>query len=148
MIDVRFRLARRPDPGQLVGWWRRLLTRAGRLLLEETAEIITEDATFARYLDIVERLLAAAGGDLWVGRHLPEMVGVEHTQQVSVRPPAGEGAKMFRMSLDVWRTTPGVGEFAAEADLDRLADELDQRAARRVPAGSVEWRIQQLVIRR
>ncbi len=41
-------------------------------MLDEIEDITTDEATFARYLDIVAQMMASRGGDLYIGRRLAD----------------------------------------------------------------------------
>jgi SAM-dependent methyltransferase len=149
LIFARYVLAHLPDPRATIVDWSNELAPAGRLVLDEIEDIATDEATFARYLEIVAQMMASRGGDLFTGRRLADPrpfdeEGSVHSQRATIAPPSSVVAQMFRMNLETWRADPWVTGNVGPADLEHLDRALSRLStAQRV--GEIVWTHRQLV---
>jgi trans-aconitate 2-methyltransferase len=149
LVFARYVLAHLPDPMAAVADWSNELAAAGRLVLDEVEDIATDQATFARYLEIVAQMMASRGGELYIGRRLADRQlfddeGSVHSQRATIAPPSSVVAQMFRMNLETWRTDPWVTDNVDPADLDRLHRELS-RLSTDERVGEIVWTHRQVV---
>jgi SAM-dependent methyltransferase len=142
LVYARFRHARflvthLARPEATVARWAAQLATGGRLLLEDTEAMETEDATFGEYIARVEERLAERGHRLIAG---PVLASVATRSRLAiVAPPAGLAAAMFRLNLDSWCEDGAVRDRLGAA-LERLFG--DQRT------GVITWRVRQAVVER
>jgi SAM-dependent methyltransferase len=108
LVYARYLLTHLARPFEAVQSWARALAPGGRIALEENEWIETDEAVFSKYLAIVERMLAAAEHDLYVGRQLAQHRGwnglaVAHSEVRRVGVDSARTAHMFLMNFRSWR---------------------------------------------
>lgn len=135
LVYARFLVTHTADPAAAVACWAAQLAPRGRLLLEDTEAIETEDPAFAEYLARAAERLAANGQRLMPGPLLAGLAG--DSAVVTLSPPTGRAAAMFRLNLASW-----CDDAAARR---RLGAALDERAADR-RTGIITWRLRQAVV--
>src|SRR5262249_12729931 len=111
LLFARFELTHVVEAPAVVAGWGTQLRPGGALWLEETEWIETSVPGFSLYLSIVERLLAAQGHVLYVGRVLEaagEIKGLERRSSQVFRLPVGTAAaaELFHMNIQTWKTHP------------------------------------------
>lgn len=144
VVYARYLLAHLADPVAAVDHWRGGLAGGGVLLLEEVATIDTDDAIFARYLEVAAGLLASRGTDLYVGDRLDAGDTIVD-RRASISPPAGLAAELFALNLGVWRDDPWVTAHVRAAELDDLAREIDERTDW-ADTGVITWTHRQVAL--
>ncbi|MDP8927863.1 MAG: osmotically inducible protein OsmC, partial [Actinomycetota bacterium] len=149
LIYARFVLAHLREPEGAVTAWASQLSPAGMLALDEVEWIRTTNPVLSSYLDLVARLLAGRGSDLYVGPRLHILTQGRGWRQRSSRlrtleVPARVAAELFAMNLAVWRCDPSL----VPADrVDELGVELQELASS--DAGEVvAWGLRQVTIER
>jgi trans-aconitate 2-methyltransferase len=135
VLYCRLLLSHLPSPQAVVERWRTQLRPGGLLLLDEVESIETDVPAFARYLALVDAVLANRGTELCVGPRLHAMPGHVSSEIVRVTPPAAVAARMFRMNLESWRDEVADAELVA-ASLECLTE------------GMIVWRLRQVAFRR
>lgn len=147
LVYARLLLTHLRDPGDAVRRFASQLRPGGRLLLDELEWIRTGDAVFARYLEIVERMLASRGQCLRVGPRLAALAGRLRVTRSEVREhevDARHAAAMFSLNLEQIRRDAHTRAGVPSRDLDTLAGDL---AALRAGGGpAVRWGLRQLVV--
>jgi SAM-dependent methyltransferase len=143
LVYARYLLTHLPRPLESVTGWARALAAGGQIALEENEWIETDEAAFSTYLAIVERMLAAAGNDLYVGRRLAQHsdwngLTVAHSEVCRVPVDSTLTARMFLMNFRVWRHQDFVREHYAGHELHALERELD-RLAKSPPRTDAIW---------
>jgi SAM-dependent methyltransferase len=133
LLFGRYVLSHLPDPAGTVARWAAELAPDGRLLLEENVGIETSEEAIATYLDLAATRMAAAGGDLYVGRFLMRFEG----RTVTFSPPVASAVTIFELNLSAWGDA--AASAAVQPGLARLRS--NQRT------GLVTWRLRQAVIR-
>lgn len=129
LVYARYLLAHLPRAFELVQSWAKTLAPDGRIALEENEWIETDEAVFSKYLAIVDRMLAAAGKDLYIGRRLAEYCswdGLTTADSEVCRVPVDSArtAQMFLMNFRTWRHQDFVREHHRASELDALEREL------------------------
>jgi SAM-dependent methyltransferase len=143
LVYARYLLTHLPRRFEAVQSWARALTSGGRIALEENEWIETDEAAFSKYLAIAERMLAATGSDLYVGRRLAQHRGwnglaVAHSEVRRVPVDSARTAQMFLMNFRTWRHQEFVREHHAAQELDALERELG-RVATLPPRSDAIW---------
>jgi len=133
LVYARYLLTHLPRAFEVVQSWAKALEPDGRIALEENEWIETDEAVFSRYLAIVERMLAAAGKDLHIGRRLAEHCGwegltVADREVCRVAVDSARTARMFLMNFRTWRHQAFVREHHRASELDALAQQLGRVA--------------------
>ena len=151
LVYSRLVLAHLPQAEGLLGAWIGQVAARGWLVVEEDVDILTEDPWLSRYEMMAGELVAARGGNLYIGRRLADinLPGVEmvinrvHDHSV----PGPVAARMFLMNFGVWRHDALVVDRHPASALDELEAELSAIAGG--PTRSeVVFRIRQLALRR
>lgn len=122
----RFLLTHLRDPEQAVAAWSRAAADRAVLVLEETADIVSDHPAFARYYQLVDELQAAYGQRLRVGATLAGPFPGWTTELSLLSPlslPASHMARLHALNIATWRE-----DAYARAAFER--DELDSLAAR------------------
>jgi trans-aconitate 2-methyltransferase len=135
LVYARFLVTHLAEPEATVGAWAAQLAPGGRLLLEDTEAIETDQPAFAEYVRRVGERLEERGHRLTPGPVLAGLAGASRVATAS--PPASRAAAMFRLNLGSWCDDPAVRERLGRA-LEALHD--DQRE------GVITWRLRQAVV--
>ena len=124
----------------------------GLLVMEEPEWIEAVEDVLRRYLQITSGLMAARGGELYVGRELGAMASalggrVLHDDIALVSPTTRDVATMFGLNLRAYRDDPWVLAHYDAATLDRIAAGL---AAWRtlIDRGRIRWGLRQTIVER
>lgn len=108
LVFSRFLLTHLRDPETQVAKWATQVERRGLLLLEETEAIHTSQPVFARYLQVVETMLAGNSNYLYAGlvvRNLDSPVSLRSifSELRSVPVRNCDAARMFVLNLRTWK---------------------------------------------
>ncbi len=108
MIYGRFVVTHLADAGRAVAGWAQAASAHGRLALEETAAVTSDEPVLARYYALVERMQAAHGQRMNIGRDLAELgrrAGwiVESAELRAVDLPGATAARLHAMNFRTWR---------------------------------------------
>jgi trans-aconitate 2-methyltransferase len=148
LIFARFLLTHLSRPVRALEIWAGALAPGGRLIVQETARLVSRDPALGRYYELVAELQALHEQALDVGSQLPELAAgaglqVEHAGLRPVRQRTAEMAALHVLNLRTWRHDPMAGGFDAD-ELDAL-DEALAAIARGAPAEPVEQELGELV---
>jgi len=151
LLYGRFIATHLADAGAVIDRWSLAVAPRGRLALEESAAIETEDPCLARYYALVEALQRAHGQRTYLGRELAARAAgspweIERADEIPLALPAAVAARLHALNLQTWRRDPAVAASASE--LDDLGAALEELAAGVRCAAPVRWRLAQLVFRR
>ena len=153
IIYARFLLTHQAEPESLIARWAGQLRPGGRLLLEETDAIYTSLPAFAEYIRTVEKMLTAAGSNLYVGGRLSAMPAppglkrpVNKVARLAV--PNDLAATMFAMNIQTWKHNEFVRNNYQPEAIRLLEEKLNQLAATPTNETGIEWRLRQLVYER
>jgi trans-aconitate 2-methyltransferase len=147
LVFARFLLTHLAAPDAALRGWARALAPGGRLVLQETARLVSRDPALGRYYELVAELQARHGQALDVGSQLPELAAaaglrVEHAGRRPVAQRPAEMAALHVLNLRTWREDPAASAFDAD-ELDALDDAL-AAIARGGPAEPVEQELGEL----
>ena len=122
------------DPATALGMWATQIRPAGLLLVDEVANIRTTQPVFGRYLDMVERVIGARGGQLYAGdavERLDSVPGLDmvSNRQVELPVSSSHAAAMFRLNVAVWGRTPSTQTVLSPRSVAEIESELDMLAA-------------------
>jgi SAM-dependent methyltransferase len=148
----RFLLTHLAKPHEVVGRWASALRAGGRLVLQETAELSSDDAALARYYELVGALQTHYGQELHIGRELPKLVDPSIYRIVDFRITdvplrAARMARLHQMNLETWRTDAFARERFDSAELDELSTALRDVADGKRPA-HVRYSLGELIVER
>jgi SAM-dependent methyltransferase len=148
LIFSRFLLTHLPDPAGKVARWATQLERDGLLLLEETEAIHTVHPAFARYLTIVEALLASQSnrlyaGPLVAGLDSPGGLKLAFSELRSLHVRNSDAARMFALNLNIWKGSEFVRTNYSRDSMRELEQALTEIATRESSAQEIEWEMRQ-----
>jgi trans-aconitate 2-methyltransferase len=149
LVFARFLLTHLSAPAAALRGWASSLARGGRLLVQETARLVSREPALGRYYELVAELQQRHGQALDVGSRLAELasaagLALEHTGLRSIAPRPAEMAALHVLNLRVWRNDPVAADFDGD-ELDALDDAL-VAIARGGPAEPVEQELGELVV--
>jgi len=152
LIYCRYLLTHLPCATDALARWAEQLHPGGLIAVEENEWIHTQRPAFARYLSIVEAMLAEGGKQLYLGTELHgwqhERVSLASSELVSVAVFDRDAADMFRMNVPAWREQPFVRAHWSPREIDALHEELAAIAASDSPASSIVFGRRRIVFRR
>jgi len=151
VLYARFLLVHLPDPLEVLARWTGELAPRGLLVVEEPADIDTEDADFRRYLELAAAVVDARGGDLYAGRVLGGAPAPWVATIIDRRTPldvgTGAAATIFSLNLETWRHDPAVTALAGGHETAALLGRLRGRRGD-TRTGVIRWHMHQLVVQR
>jgi len=149
LIYARLVLAHLPQPDQALRDWMGQLRSKGLLVLEEDEDIVTDTARLIRYEAMSSDLVRARGGDLYIGRRLPDRnwgdADVILSRSFHHRLGVPAVARLFAMNFRVWRRDPHIQRRHSEEELSQLAEELHVLAQSDL-ADQVDFVIRQVTV--
>jgi len=153
LIYGRFIVTHLEEPERALASWRRAVAVRGRLALEETASVVSDEPALARYYELVERMQAAHGQRMHIGRQLGELgrrAGwiLEYEELQPVVLPGAVAARLHALNFRTWRHDPFIAATVDRGELDRLGAELEELAAGARPVAVARWKIGQVILRR
>ena len=118
-------------PEKALATWADQLQRGSLLIVDEVADIRTSEPVFRRYLQMVETVVAAQGGELYAGRvveRLDPILGLRKASSQLVELPVStaNAAAMFRMNLAVWGGRPSARASVPTDGIAKIGSELDE----------------------
>jgi trans-aconitate 2-methyltransferase len=148
LIFARFLLTHLRDPSTVAAKWATQLQPRGLLLFEETDAIRTDHPVFARYLRIVEAMLAGHSNQLYAGRLLARLNfdGALRRQASELRPLAvrnRDAACMFLLNLRTWKENEFVRANYSSDSILKLAKALEEIGNNESSSRDIEWDIRQ-----
>lgn len=151
VVLARFVLTHLRDPWTALRRWAGLVAPGGRLLLQETARLVSRDPIISRYYELVGQLQAHHGQALDIGARLVGLaeacdLRVEHSALRPLHPPVPAMAALHALNLRTWRTDPYALAAFDSDELDALAEALADIALGRVAADVVEQDLGELVL--
>jgi trans-aconitate 2-methyltransferase len=153
LIFCRFLLSHLRNPAAVIAKWATQLDARGLLLLEEAEAIVTAHPVFARYLTIVEAMLAAQSNQLYAGRLVANLhlQGALQRESSELRPlPVRncEAARMFELNLRTWKDSEFVRNNYSRDCIAELDNELSTIATGESSAHDIEWEMRQATWRK
>lgn len=126
VVHARFLLTHLAQPNRVLRGWAQALTQGGRLLVTETARLVSREPALGRYYELVGELQEHHGQSLDVGAGLADAAAragleVEYAVIESWHPPTDAMAALHVLNLRTWRD----GEFARSAFDGEELDALD-----------------------
>jgi SAM-dependent methyltransferase len=151
VVYARFLLAHLPDVAAALAGWGAALAPGGVVVLEETESIATDDADFARYLEVTATRVDGAGARLYAGPlvvdALPPDLRRLRDEVRRVDVTVGQAAAMFWRNLASWGHTAVADGLLTEPERATLLERLRSRADDPT-RGCFDWRHRQVVARR
>ncbi|MES1165513.1 MAG: methyltransferase domain-containing protein [Verrucomicrobiota bacterium] len=153
LIYGRFIVTHLAAAEQAMAAWIGAVGPHGRLALEETAGVASDEPALARYYGLVERMQAAHGQRMHIGRdlaHLGQRAGwiVESAALQPVVLPGAIAARLHALNFRTWRHDPFIAATVDAAELDALGATLEQLATDTRAAAPARWQIAQVILRR
>jgi trans-aconitate 2-methyltransferase len=149
LVFARFLLTHLAGPVAALRVWAAALAPGGRLLVQETARLVSRDPALGRYYELVAELQQRHGQALDVGARLAELAAeagltVERAAVRQLEQEPREMAALHVLNLRSWRRDPEAADFDDD-ELDAL-DEALVAIARGGPAEPVEQDLGELVV--
>ncbi len=153
LIYCRYLLTHLAGAIDVIESWSHRLRAGGILAIEENDWIQTTEPAMAKYLSIVERMLADSGQRLYVGAELhakPDWhnFSVESSELVATGLSNHQAARMFVLNLESWRYRPFVERNYSSSELDRLHQDLTRLADDRSGDNAITFGRRRMVLRR
>ncbi len=125
----------------------------GRLALEETAAVTSDEPALSRYYELVESMQAAHRQRMHIGRDLAflgQRAGwiVESAALQPVVLPGAVAARLHALNFRTWRHDPFIAATVDPAELDALGTALEHLANGARTAAPARWQIAQVILRR
>ena len=153
LLFCRFLMTHLRDPEVLLSRWATQLNSGGLLLMEEVEGIQTSNKSFISYLEIVEAMIKAQKGNLYIGPILNEMKIPETLKIVSsavkrLSVPAHKAASMFSLNIETWKHVPFVLANYSSSLIEDLEKTLKRLAVKTGAGSKIEWQLRQIVFER
>jgi len=153
LVYCRYLLTHVPNYQDAIALWSRHLAAGGMIAIEENEWIRTDEPAFAKYLTIVEAMLADGGQKLYVGAQLDGAVSwpalvKRRSDVVGIDVSNRSTARMFLPNLATWREKPFVAQRYSTAELDRLQADLELLAEDQSYRKSITFGRRRLVLAR
>ena len=148
LIYARFLVTHLADPAAALGAFASQLAPRGRLLLDEVEWIRSDGAAFARYLALVEAVLASQRQCLFVGPRLGALaerhtrVRESRVRELAVDPR--DAAGMFSLNWETLREHAAVAARTTASERDALAEELAALRDGAAQAPPITWGLRQV----
>lgn len=148
LIFSRFLLTHLSDAARIVAKWVTELEPRGLLLLEETEAIRTSDPIFARYLRIVEAMLAGYSNQLYAGHLVASLkfqgkIKSVMNESISLPVRNSDAALMFALNLQTWKENQLVRANYSRDSIAELENALAEIASNESTASEIEWKLRQ-----
>lgn len=148
LLFCRFLLTHLQDPYEIIRWWATQMNRDGLMMIEETEAIRTNHPVFARYLELVEAVLASRSNRLYAGATVGALVppqglspNLNRVQTIAVR--SSDAARMFMLNLTAWNDTDLVQAHCDRESVLDLERDLAQIAGQGSTAREIVWEMRQ-----
>lgn len=153
LIYCRYLLTHVTHPQAAIALWGEQLAPQGWITIEENDWIRTAQPALAKYLRIVEAMLAERGQRLYVGARLDGLetgpaLAKSASEVVPVAVRDSDAARMFVMNLDSWRHQTFIERNHPAAELDLLRRDLEQLAEGDPRQSSITFGLRQIVLER
>jgi trans-aconitate 2-methyltransferase len=154
LIYSRFLLTHLRQPEQVIAAWGSAAAPRATLVIEETADMVSDHPAFARYYQLVDALQSGYGQRMRVGADLCGPFGGGWTSELNLLTPlslpAQQMARLHAMNIATWRQDAHASAaFAGDElgeELDRLSADLTAIADGDAPAPPVRLIMRQLVL--
>ena len=146
LVFSRFLLTHLREAAAVVAKWATQLEDRGLLLMEEAEAIHTTHPVFARYLRIVEAMLAQHSNQLYAG-HLVASLNLQSevkpmmNEVSSLRVRNCDAARMFVLNLRTWKESEFVRANYSRASILELERALAEISNNQPSARDVEWKL-------
>jgi len=152
LVYCRLVLAHQAEPAKVVARWMTQVRPGGVLALDEVEYIETPDPVLSRYEELVVALVASRGALMYAGPVIDAMTEGDGWRREASRlvehlVPVERAARMYGMNLATWRHDPAITAICSQDSLDRLANDLDERA-RSTGDPPVHWGLRQALLLR
>jgi trans-aconitate 2-methyltransferase len=153
LVYSRFLLTHLGDPASALRIWAELVRPGGRMLIQETARIVSDEPALRHYYELVAHLQKRHRQDLNIGARLPPLARgcgaqVVHSGLRRMYPPPAAMAALHVLNLGTWRDDPlARAEFDAN-ELDRLDRALEAIASGDAESAPIEQDLGELVLER
>jgi trans-aconitate 2-methyltransferase len=142
LVFERFLLTHLAEPAQRLTEFARLLEPGGTLLVQETSSLESDDATLARYYELVGAFQAHYQQVLYIGRELPQLaeranLHAAHFEEDCFEPSAAVMAELHALNLRTWGRDPAAISLFGSDTLSELERGLDEIARGDRPAAVV-----------
>jgi trans-aconitate 2-methyltransferase len=153
LVYARFLITHLRDPESALRAWAHAVRADGRLVLEETAAMQSEDAALQEYYGIVVRLQAHHEQRMYVGNELDSLCDadswrIERSLFTPVEVEAPKMARLHALNIRTWRQDAFIAENYASSHIDRLTADLDAIVSCERTARPVRCTLKQMVLRR
>jgi SAM-dependent methyltransferase len=148
-VFERFLLTHFAEPQKALQSWAGLLRVGGKLLVQETSRLESDDPDLSRYYELVGALQRHYGQALDIGRELGVLAAngefeVLHFEERVVFQPAAVMARLHALNIVTWSRDPAAALLFDARELQELKGRLDEIASGR-PCAPVRAGLGELV---
>src|SRR5581483_5156946 len=152
LVYCRLLLAHLPDPAAVLDRWMTQVRPGGVLAVDEVEYIETPNPVLERYEELVVTLVASRGAVMYAGPVIDAMPDGDGWRKGASRlvehlVPVALAARMYGMNFRTWQDDPAITAVCSQDSLDRLANDLDERA-RSTGDPPVRWGLRQALLLR
>ena len=151
IMYCRFLLSHIPDPASVINLWIAQLNPNGLIFLDEVEDVITQNSTFKRYLEINDGLVRSQKTDLFVGKRL---AGIQYKGTVlqnscdTLPVRNSEAASWFYpTAVSVWEKEEYVLNNVTDAERKKISAELKKIMETRDDKSDITWKMRRVAIR-
>jgi ubiquinone/menaquinone biosynthesis C-methylase UbiE len=151
LVFVRYLLTHLSEPVGALEGWASLLRAGGRMIVQETAALTSNEPALTRYYELVADLQRHHGQDLNVGSRLGQLAAaarlrVVHEALRTFRPPVPAMARLHALNMQTWREESYARATFDAGELDDLWNRLMQLAVSAPPDATIDQTLGELVV--
>lgn len=148
----RFLLTHLPNAGEALSRWALAIRPGGRLLLQETAHLVSANPALARYYELVDLLQGRHGQSLHIGRDLRSLVDqtryrIIRDERTPIGVTAPQMAELHALNMQTWRHDAQGKDFDP-GEMDRLERDLRALASEKSSTTKVLYEMGEMVLER
>lgn len=150
LLYARFLLTHLADPVSVLKTWSKALRTGGLLVLEDTAQLHSENPFFRRYYELVAAMQAHYGQNQEIGRDFERLVdnsiwSIERSVLQLVKLPGQIMARLHAMNIYTWKNDAFIRDNVKSVELEEISS-IFEHYAKGDEAGSVICEMRQVVL--
>lgn len=147
---TRFLLTHLQDSSSIVNSWTTQLNKGGTLIIEELEDIETKNDLFTTYLTMSEKMVAAQGAILYVGKELANKnydADLLYNECITLPVANCQAASWFFPNTEtVWKQNDAVLKYLSLSQIRAISDELLTIVNSGDINSDITWKMRRLVL--